>query len=485
MNILDHHARMWRRMALWASQGPSQSVLMRLRGKGVFFDERIHIKEPVGSDFTDRVLDILDAAFPRKRRWKKADFEVHTLRVGAILANAMRVKFFREIPAVLYFAKADAEAYLNKPNWMRHGGLARTIEMLVKVGLFHRITGKKMPVGYEERSWVSSYLPTQSLIALADEVGVSAELIQSTYPDDKLIQLYEPKPDKYFDRVKGELFQPRRGPPIDFEPTAQTMQWTDALKAINLHYSEQDISIGAGGFKLKKWLSDYNASPDREGTPYQLPETFQSDLYRVFNNGRKDDPRFDDGGRLFGGWWMYIPEELRKSIHINGHSTIELDYKACHPRMLYHMRGIEPPGYVYTLPEIRDYEHRTGKEPGTYRPAVKWLMQVLINGRGRPEATERPDDLLFPPDISIPDLATIIEARHHRIAKAFRTGAGLQLMRLESDIALEVISSAMQEGWTVLSVHDSFITTLDRKERLSELMIESYFKRLGREPVIK
>lgn len=484
MTILDQ-ATKWRQLPLCASQEPSQRDLMRLRGKGVFFDEHIHIKKPVGSAFTGRVLDILDAAFPRKRRWKKADFEVHTFRVSAVLANAMRVQIFREIPAVLYYKKADAEAYADKPDWMRHGALARTIELLVKVGLLLCITGKKMPVGHKERSWVSSYLPAESLIALADEVGVSAELIDWTLPADKLVQLYEPKSDKYFDRIKGKLVQPRRGPSIEFEPSTETIEWADALKAINSHYGEQEISIGAGGFMLKKWLSDYNASSESKGVPYRLPETFKSDIYRVFNNGSRDNPRFDKGGRLFGGWWMQIPEELRKAIHINGQSTIELDYKACHPRMLYHRLGMEPPGYVYTLPEIRDYEHQTGKEADTYRPAVKWLMQVLINGRGRPEATERPDDLLFPPGISIPDLANIIEARHEGIANDFRTGAGLQLMRLESDIALEIISTARLEGWTVLSVHDSFITTLDRKERLSELMIDSYSKRLGREPVIK
>ncbi|AXK41882.1 hypothetical protein [Erythrobacter aureus] len=481
----SEYAAKQRQLLLWASQEPSQSDLKRLRGKGVFFDERIQIEEPVGSAFTDRVLEILGAAFPRRRKWKKVDFELHTLRVCAILANAMRARIFREIPAVLYYAKADAEAYADKPNWIRHGALDRTVKMLVKVGLLHRIAGKKMPASHNERSWVSSYLPTKSLMALADETGVKADVINWTGPTDKLVQLYEPKPDKYFDRFKGELVQPQRSSPIAFEPTPETIEWSEVLKAINSHYSEQEISIGGGGFKLRKWLSDYNASSERGGAPYRLPETFKSDLYRVFNNGSRDNPRFDEGGRLFGGWWMQVPEELRKAIHINGQPTIELDYKNCHPRMLYHQRGIEPQDDLYCLPEIEAYEQEIGKKAGTYRTGIKWLMQVLINGRGRPDVSDQASDILLPPDLTIAEIVRLIEAHHDPIADAFGTGAGLRLMRVESDIALEIISTAMQEGWTALSVHDSFITERDQKERLSALMIDSYTKRLGVEPVIK
>lgn len=211
----------------------------------------------------------------------------------------------------------------------------------------------------------------------------------------------------------------------------------------------------------------------------------QADIYRVFNNGDPSNPKFNLGGRLFGGSWMSIPSELRKAITINGQATIELDYSGCHPRMLYHERGLEPEGDLYALPEIEAHEAALGLEPQTHRPLVKWLMQVLINGRGRPEAVERPESAIIPQGRTIVDIVQFIEAKHHSIADAFKTGAGLRLMRLESDIALEIIKTAMNEGWTVLSVHDSFITTLDRQEQLRSMMVESYIRRLGREPVIK
>ena len=182
---------------------------------------------------------------------------------------------------------------------------------------------------------------------------------------------------------------------------------------------------------------------------------------------------------------MHIPEGLRRAITINGKPTVELDYSHCHPRMLYHERGLDGDGELYTLPEVAAYEVATGVEPDTYRPCIKWLVQILINGRGKPEAVDQPDWMAFPPDIPVKQVVAFIEARHQPIADAFRTGAGLRLMRSESDIALEIVSTARAEGWTVLSVHDSFITTMDKRDRLKAMMVEGYVQRLGKEPVIK
>lgn len=188
---------------------------------------------------------------------------------------------------------------------------------------------------------------------------------------------------------------------------------------------------------------------------------------------------------MFGGWWMHIPGELRGTITINGQRVVELDYKNCHPRMLYAKRGLDYGGDLYALPELAALEDATGSAPGTYRPYVKWLMQVLINGKGRPHAADKPDHITMPPGLTVGEIVGFIEVRHQPIAGDFKTGAGLELMRLESDIAIEIVSTAMAEGWTVLSVHDSFITTIDKQNRLRAMMIDAYVQRLGRNPIIK
>ena len=179
--------------------------------------------------------------------------------------------------------------------------------------------------------------------------------------------------------------QPGKGKLIGFEPTAETEAWTATLEAINTFYRKQAIGIGLCGDELVGWLAENNADPDLTGATYRMPEFFKTDIYRVFNEGQEANPHFDKGGRLFGGWWMSVGEELRKAITINGQPTVELDYAECHPRMLYHLRGLDGDGELYALPELAAYEAEAGVKPGTYRKYVKWLTQVLINCRGRPQ----------------------------------------------------------------------------------------------------
>jgi hypothetical protein len=298
-----------------------------------------------------------------------------------------------------------------------------------------------------------------------------------------LVQLYASKPKAQFNRLKGQLVQTRKGARIWFEPTPETQKWADTLAAINDFYRHQAINLGLNGTEREQWLADRNADPGQTGPSCCLPELFSTDLYRVFNNG--DEAKFGQGGRLFGGWWMYVPERLRSAITINGEPTIELDYANCHPRMLYHEHGLSGDGDLYSLPEIVEYEEATGVDRGTYRKCVKWLTQILINGKGRPDKVDRPDDIAFPPDLTVDQITGFIEAMHSPIADSFRKGEGLRLMRTESDIAFEIVSTAVAEGWTVLSVHDSFITTRDQGDRLKEMMIDYYVRRLGMEPMIK
>lgn len=451
-----------------------------LKGRGVFFEHHIDFKEPEGQQLTDWLVERFDKV---RNRQRLRDRQTWRLRLRKLAANAMRAYFFRQTPAVLYSRGAATDWYQDKPAWMKHGVLADVIDPLIEAGLLGGITGKKMP--YDLPSWASSYWATDELILKACDFGITEQSIVTDVSDDDLVQLYAPKPRLEFDQIKGTLVKPRKGKRIWFDPTEETRQWAATLSEINAFYRRQAIDLGLTQSERAAWVAERNADPERSGSPYRLPELFATDLYRVFNNGNEARPVFGQGGRLFGGWWMYASETLREAIIINGTPTIELDYAECHLRMLYHQRGLPADGELYTVPEIAAYEDATGVGRGTYRPCVKWLTQVLINGRGRPDAVAHPEGMLFPLDISIPDIVGFIEVAHQPVADAFRTGAGLALMRIESDIALEIISTAMAEGWTVLSIHDSFVTTIDQGTRLKDVMIDSYVRRFGQEPRFK
>ncbi|MBY0307939.1 MAG: hypothetical protein K2Q09_04275 [Phycisphaerales bacterium] len=460
---------------------PGWSVEQPTPGKGVFFDHHIDLREPEGGQLTDWLVERFNE---RRDMDRHRGMETWRLRIRKLAANAMRAHFFRTCPAVLYSRGSASGWYREKPKWMKHGGLRDAIDPLIAAGLIDGFDGKKMPGGHPVPSWTASYWATEELIRTALDFGVTPTSIIPDVPKEDLVQLYATKPKPRYDKLRGGLVQPRKGKRIWFDPTPETQHWSAKLAAINAFYRQQKIEPAPDA--LQAWLAECNADPDRAGPRYRMPELIKTNLYRVFNNGDAANPRFNLGGRLFGGWWMYVPKALRRCITINGEQTVELDYSCCQPRMLYHERNLPADGDLYIVPEISAYEIETGREPETYRPYVKWLTQILINGRGRPGAVERPSDLEFPPDIPLKRVIGFIETMHQPIAGAFRTGAGLRLMRKESDIAFEVLTTAMAEGWTVLPVHDSYITTIDQQDRLRSMMIESYARRMkGWEPVFK
>lgn len=468
-------------LALIANPPANGADAPLIRGKGTFFDENINLRDGEGTAITARMLEIFDATRPRQRKRSAKALETDKIRLRRILANGMRTHFYRQSDAVLFFAKKDANWYADKPSWMRHGALGEFVKVLAAAGLLRTIPGKLMPWNSKKRSWASSYAVTDDLIAIAEDYGITPDSIELRTAPDELVRLFGPKAKRNEPSLPGL----RKGKPIAFAHTLETQNWVDSLQALNAFYREQDIGLALSPAEKAQWIAERNADPERSGSPYRLPELFQTDLYRVFNNGDEGKPTFDEGGRLFGAWWTLCESELRSAISINGRATIELDYGECHPRMLYHQRGVEPMGDLYQIPEVSEYEAAHGLNGGEYRKGIKWLMQVLLNGKGRPDLADGPERENLPPDMSFKEVVGFIKAKHQPIADAFNTGVGLSLMRLESDIALEIVTTAMREGWTALSVHDSFIAPVEYRQRLEALMVETYQRRLRHRPKIK
>jgi len=168
-------------------------------------------------------------------------------------------------------------------------------------------------------------------------------------------------------------------------------------------------------------------------------------VYRVFNNGS-----FDQGGRLYGGWWQQIPSGLRKHITIDGQWTIELDYSALHPRLIYAERGIQYEGDPYDV----------GLDE-SLRPLVKVTFQKLINGGGYPRhprpGSGEPSFDAVEMGMSWRQFVDTIKDHHSSISDLFGTGIGLRLQRKDSDIAQAVMLKFNKLDTVMLPVHDSFI----------------------------
>jgi hypothetical protein len=77
---------------------------------------------------------------------------------------------------------------------------------------------------------------------------------------------------------------------------------------------------------------------------------------------------FDQGGRLFGGFWQQLKRERRRHIRIEGEPVAVLDYGSMFTRLAYSEIGAEPPGGdLYAVPGFEGY-----------RSGIKLVMNALF-----------------------------------------------------------------------------------------------------------
>ena len=186
----------------------------------------------------------------------------------------------------------------------------------------------------------------------------------------------------------------------------------------------------------------------------------QLSLTRIFSKAS-----FDLGGRLFAPIQNYT-RQTRKYFYLNGEPTIEIDYSSIHPNMLYHKERLEFGGDDPYVIE------------GFDRDAVKVAFNVMLNRKGlgaNESAAKAISNALSCDEETAEALETAIQALHSPIAHHFNTGIGLTLQRRDSDIALLVINTFINEiKRPIICVHDSFVVSVRDTETLILAMNDSY-----------
>jgi|CXWL01.1.fsa_nt_gi hypothetical protein len=439
------------------------------RQKGTVFDETIDLRDPAGHLFMIKVMEKLQMPIGRGRRENP---ENAYKRLRAVLANGIHCRYHRDPASVFHYRKDNA--YGNRTTWLSGRRIGLTVDLLEQEGLVTRTIGW--------RHHLSTYEITPKLMDIARDCGVTVDSLTLRLPAHKLVRLYGPKPKRLY---RG---QRRKANLIDFWPTPETERMVAELQAMNEFLVRQDIVLALSPEDEQGWTARLNKEyesdeiEDRGGALFRKPELIKTDLYRVFNNGSDSDfESFDQGGRLYGGFWINTPKHLRPKITINGQPTVELDYPAYHINMLYNERGLDCEGYAYDMPEIVEYERKRGLKPRTYKSCIKQYTQAMVNCKkgGRPSRIKLKEGSAPLPDFDPIEIIRMIERRHSPIKDAFRSNAGLRLQRIDSDIAMEVITAAKEEGWVALPVHDSFIATVDNQDKLKAIMEECYWKRFN------
>jgi hypothetical protein len=433
------------------------SPMASLMPKGTWFDEGLDFKGPEGDAFTRHILGLIAPFEGLKIKRSRAKAENHYTRVRKLLANALRCFYYFDPALVSYFRKAGR--LKDKPLWFTGTGMRSATDALAKAGLIDATSGKP--------GSASTYEATEALLFAALDFGVTETSLTYRLPRERLVRLYETN---------------REGPYADFDTTDETEQSTAMLEAINGFLDQQDIALDLAFAEEAKVVGGWNFKRPKDMPRYHTPELLRTDLYRQFNNGS-----FEEGGRLYGGWWIMVPAYLRPRITINDQPTVELDYSGCAIRMLYHLRGLECPDDPYRLEEVVAFENQKGFRAGYFRNAIKDLTQARINGtnRNKDMMCDLKGGVTFSPRFTRDEITAMIEAKHEAIADAFGSGAGVRLQRMDSDLTLSIVTRLMEQGVVALPIHDSFIVQECHKGQLFQEMNDRYNDMFGYNPVIK
>lgn len=233
---------------------------------------------------------------------------------------------------------------------------------------------------------------------------------------------------------------------LNYPETSQSQQQREHLSQINRANTEAILSLDA------KALAE--VAPDIHQRYQHIDRSLMryADQRRIFNNDS-----WAQGGRFYGGWWQKINKELRPYILIDGCPSVEADFKALHPSLLYHSAGLNMPSDPYDPDFIGC--------PDVDRKYIKKAFNALINTSStvrEPQGYGTANS-----GTSWGDLLKQIETAHASIKGAFRSGQGLFLQHTDSNIAEMILLHFARQGKPCLPIHDSFVV---RQDDLGELI---------------
>ena len=180
---------------------------------------------------------------------------------------------------------------------------------------------------------------------------------------------------------------------------------------------------------------------------------------RIFNNSR-----WDQGGRFYGGWWQRCPTKYRESIMMDGMMTSEIDFSGLHVVLLYSEVGINYWAEVNEDPYLLHGINNIDPEIDL-RAAAKLLMLTAINADDEAKAFQAfrfqaeagTLEKRLTNDQLEPILATL-KRKHEPIAHKIASGAGIDLMYLDSQITEQLIKVfTYKHKCPILTVHDSYV----------------------------
>ena len=315
-----------------------------------------------------------------------------------------------------------------------------------KIGFQDRVTGS----AFRSRLW-----PSDLLISMFEGTSINELSIGDHEGRETVILRDEDKADFDYDET-------------DFTRETRTLLGRyNALLArthIDIHTLEEpSLWVGSGKKRKRIPIGQHNKF-----------------VRRVFNNSS-----FDEGGRFYGGWWQQCPKEMREYIFIEGSYTSEIDYSGIHLVLMYAKLGV-------------DYWEEIGDDPYQI-PAPSWwpetmklrevakkLLLIAINANDettaysafRDKSPSGSQEKKMTND-QLSELLERLKLKHSGIADQLASGAGIFLMKTDSEITSKIIAHFVHLDVPILTIHDSYIVPIGYEYELEEVMKQAFAEITG------
>ena len=122
--------------------------------------------------------------------------------------------------------------------------------------------------------------------------------------------------------------------------------------------------------------------------------------------------------------------------------------------------------------------------PQECRPGIKKVMQAIINSPDTPKRLPKGARKHIPTNISLKQILTAIEQKHPVIYPLMTSNLGMQLLRKESDILVDVLLTLRENDVVALPIHDAVLVADEDKETAVKVMKEVFQKHTGITPAV-
>ena len=239
---------------------------------------------------------------------------------------------------------------------------------------------------------------------------------------------------------------------VEYRESPRTRQLRREVEWINERLLNADIALVDADTSLQL------------GEDGEVIAPYRRTLRRTFNN-----KSWQQGGRLAGGFWMTMRRVDRfLQIRIAGEAPADVDYQQLFPRLAYaRALAAQPPGDLYDV---------VGDSTG--RDGWKLLLNALLFNRGPLRRWPRECSQHFP-GMPLKTALALLREKHEPIAHLFGTGVGFELMHIESEMLIAVVTHLFKNGIVALPLHDAVLVAASHACIAQAAMEDEFRARTG------